>query len=127
MLASHSGQRISVSTADGAQQFAGLFLLLFQIQDCLLRVPGPHDRRKRVIEKTNAGTMQVGAALSADRTRPARVSNQVTRRGLDSCNKQSSRAVNDASQYPWACRLRYALSRIQRWRIIQINPKCLFC
>src|SRR5690348_10149975 len=38
----------------------------------LLRMPGPHDRRKRV---SNCGTekQQVGAALSADRTRPARV------------------------------------------------------
>ena len=40
------------------QQFAGLFLLLFQIQDCLLRVPGPHDRRKRVNETSMPQTIR---------------------------------------------------------------------
>jgi hypothetical protein len=51
MPPSQPRQSVSISRADRPQEFAGLFLLLFQIQDCLLRVPGPHNRRKRVIEK----------------------------------------------------------------------------
>jgi hypothetical protein len=48
MISAQAGKSFCVSRSDRPQEFAGLFLLLFQIQDCLLRVPGPHDRRKRV-------------------------------------------------------------------------------
>src|SRR4051812_41731474 len=51
MPASQPRQRLRVSSADSSQQFASLLLLLFQIQDCLLGMPGPHNRRKRVIGK----------------------------------------------------------------------------
>ena len=39
-----------VAGTDALQQFPCLFFLLFQIQDFLLQVPGPHDRRKRIVE-----------------------------------------------------------------------------
>jgi hypothetical protein len=49
VLAAQAGKCVGASRANCAQQFASLFFLLFEIQDCLLRMPGPHDRRKRVI------------------------------------------------------------------------------
>ena len=51
MLIPQSGKRVSASSPDCAHELARLFLLLFQIHDCLLHVPGPHDRRKRVINR----------------------------------------------------------------------------
>ena len=47
----------------------------FVVRDSLflLRVPGPHDRRKRINLTGDASKRQVGAALSADRTLPAGV------------------------------------------------------
>jgi len=53
MLIPQSGKRVSASSPDCAHELARLFLLLFQIHDYLLRVPGPHDRRKRVINKVS--------------------------------------------------------------------------
>jgi hypothetical protein len=72
-MAMQAQERRGIACPQSPQQFAGLFLLLFQIQDSLLRVPGPHDRRKRVNETSSSKPNQVGAALSADGTRPARV------------------------------------------------------
>jgi hypothetical protein len=51
MLATQPGKRPFISSAEVPQQFAGLLLLLFEIQDFLLRMPGPQDRRKRFIGK----------------------------------------------------------------------------
>ena len=48
MVTAQPGDGVRVSRPDRPQEIAGLLLLLFKIQDCLLRMPGPHDRRKRV-------------------------------------------------------------------------------
>jgi hypothetical protein len=58
-----------ISRPDCPHELAGLLFLLLKIQDCLLRMPGPHDERGST--KSEASKEQVGAALSADRTRPS--------------------------------------------------------
>jgi hypothetical protein len=45
---------------------------LFEIQDILLRVPGPQSGERGRLPTRGASIEQVGAALSADETRPAR-------------------------------------------------------
>jgi hypothetical protein len=72
MVPAQTRERVCIPGPDRPQELTGLLFLLFKIQDILLRAPGPQFRRKRVSVKRGASIQQVGAALSADETRPAR-------------------------------------------------------
>src|SRR5262249_36905015 len=47
-MAAQAREGIRVSGSDRPQELAGLLFLLFEVQDCLLHMPGPQVRRKRV-------------------------------------------------------------------------------
>src|ERR1700727_694212 len=51
MVSQQAAKSVSISRTDGSQKIACLPFLIFEIQDDLLRMPGPHDRRKRVNEE----------------------------------------------------------------------------
>ena len=61
----------------------------------LLRVPGPHDRRKRINQEIISHETQVGAALSADRTLPAGVETEFTM-GEESCRRANQRLPRES-------------------------------